>query len=131
MKNATEENTYSPGSCNIGPEEVKRRYRIGFTGLALMAVYVLCVEWLDLQRIVKLGLFFPAFYAVSGFLQAVRRFCFVYGWKGVASLGGRRKFKHVTDEVYLRQDRNMAITFVVIVTLGSVILTVVYFLLPL
>jgi len=127
MKNATEENTYSPGSCNIGPEEVNRRYIIGFTGLVLMAVYILCVERLDLPRILKLGLFFPAFYGVSGFLQAIRRFCFVYGWKGVTSLSGRRNFKKVTDEVYLRQDRKTAITVILLVCLGSAVIAGLYF----
>ena len=127
---STENTFYVPGTCNIGPEEVRRRYKIGFTGTILMVLFILFVEWAHLPRLVRLGLFFPAFYGVSGFLQAFARFCFIYGWKGIASLGGIRKFMKIAKQDELRQDRNKAIVFAIVVTVSSILLTTIYFLFP-
>jgi len=126
----TDQIQYKPGACNIGPAEIRRRYWIGYTGLVLMAALILCVEWFHLPRIARLGLFIPAVYTFSGFVQAVKRFCFVYGWKSVASLSGRRKFNKITNENFQRQDRNTAISIVGMVLICSAILTTIYFFLP-
>ena len=130
MPNEIEVNEYRPGTCNIGTEEVRRRYRIGFIGLFSMIGYILFVKWLDLPDIYKLGLFIPAFYSVSGFLQAAKKFCYVYGWKGLSSLSGMRKFQTVNDKKFLKQDLKTALIVVSIVTLCSILLTGVYYFLP-
>jgi hypothetical protein len=130
MQKEIEVNEYLPGTCNIGPDEVRRRYRIGFIGLFLMIVYILFVKWLDLPDIYKLGLFIPAFYCVSGFLQAIKKFCFVYGWRGLSSLSGMRKFQTIKGKNFLKQDRRTAINFVLIVTFCSIVLTAIYYSLP-
>ena len=128
--NKAESDIYIPGSCNIGPEEIKRRFRVGYTGLVLMVLLILCIKWLHLPHTVRLLLFLPAFYMLSGFLQAFGKFCYIYGWKGISSLTGRRKFRNITDETYLKQDRNRAIKFMMLVTLSSILLTAIYYLLP-
>jgi len=130
MQKAIEVYEYLPGTCNLGPEEVRRRYRNGFIGLFLMIGYILFVKWMDLPDSYKLGLFIPAFYSVSGFLQAVKKFCFVYGWKGLSSLSGMRKFQTIKDKDFLKQDRRTALNFVLIVTLFSIFLTAIYYLFP-
>ena len=125
------ETNYIPGSCNIGRVEIKRRYKIGFIGLVLMVTFILTVELMKLPSLFKLGLFVPAFYMVSGFLQAFGKFCFIYGWKGVSSFTGRRTFINIMEEGFLKKDKKRAITFIIIVTFCSVIITVIYFLLSL
>lgn len=123
------EYTYTPGKCNIGKQEIKRRFRIGYIGLGLMIILILCIELLHLPSFVRFFLFIPAFYAVSGFVQAFNKFCYVYGLKGVASLMGRRKFQNVADEVYAKEDRKKAFTIIVITTIVSATITILYFLL--
>jgi hypothetical protein len=124
------ETSYIPGLCNIGQIEIRRRFKIGFIGLALMVLWILTIELLKLPSLFKLGLFIPAFYMVSGFLQAFGKFCFVYGWKGVYSFAGRRKFKTIQEDDFLKKDKRRAVIFIVMVTLSSVIITIIYFLLP-
>ncbi|SRR5258706_8067939 len=130
MNKEVVETRYIPGSCNIGPVEIRRRFKIGFTGLGLMVLYIFLVEWLDFPHLFRLGLFLPAFYMVSGFIQAFGKFCYVYGWKGVASLSGRRKLKNITEQDSVKKDKNRAITFIILVVFSSVTITVIYFLLP-
>ncbi len=125
-----EEIHYKPGSCNIGSDEIKRRYNVGYSGIALIIVFILFVELLHLPRVYRIGIFIPAFYAFSGFVQGYNKFCFVYGWKGIASFRGRRKFISITDEMNLRRDRKNAIRIVVIVTICSTMLTALYFIFP-
>ena len=130
MQKEIEVSEYLPGTCNLGVEEVRRRYRNGFIGLFLMIGYILFVKWMNLPDSYKLWLFIPAFYSASGFLQAAKKFCFVYGWKGLSSLSGMRKFQTIKDKNFLRQDRKTALNFVLIVTLCSMLLTAIYYLLP-
>ena len=130
MQNEIEVSEYQPGTCNLGVEEVRRRYRNGFIGLFLMIGYILFVKWMDLPDSYKLGLFIPSFYSVSGFLQAVKKFCYVYGWKGLSSLSGMRKFQIVKDKDFLKQDQRTALMIVFIVTLASIFLTAIYYFLP-
>jgi hypothetical protein len=117
---------YVPGNCNIGPAEIKRRYRIGYLGLFLMTVFIVVAEVFHIPHMMKLFLFAPTFYALSGFFQAWQKFCFVYGWKGVFSIIGNRKYSKVTDENRL-QDRSMAIRLVTRITLGSSLITLLYY----
>jgi hypothetical protein len=125
-----EQTQYKPGSCNIGSDEIKRRYTIGYSGIFLIIVFILFIELLHLPRVYRLGLFVPAFYTFSGFVQGYNKFCFVYGWKGIASLAGRRKFISVSDKINLKRDRMMAIRIVTIVSIFSAILTTLYFIFP-
>ena len=129
MNKEIEETRYIPGVCNIGQIEVRRRFRIGFVGLALMVAWILTIELLKLPSLFKLGLFIPAFYTLSGFLQAFGKFCFIYGWKGVSSFAGRRKFENIAEKEYQKKDRKRAESFIMIVTFSSVIITAIYILL--
>jgi hypothetical protein len=123
----TKDDAYKPGSCNIGKSEVRRRFRIGFTGLALMILLILFIHWFHLPSVARLGLFIPAFYAVSGFIQAFMKFCYIYGWKGIMSLTGRKKFEKVNEPEYVRKDRRKATLLVLIVTCSAMLLTLIYF----
>jgi len=130
MKSTPEKVIYVPGSCNIGQDEIRRRYRIGFIGLALMIAYILVFKFSDFPKLIKLGLFIPAFYSVSGFVQAFHKFCYVYGWKGVASLTSRRHLIQVDDKTATRKDLHNAIIIVLEVILASLMITLLYYFLP-
>ncbi len=127
----TKEYQYKPGTCNLGKQEINRRFRIGFIGLGLMIILILSVEFFHLPSFIKIFLFIPAFYGVSGFIQAFNKFCYIYGLKGIASLTGRKKFQNVSDEAFVKADRKKAFTIITITSLISVVITIVYILLSL
>ncbi len=121
---------YIPGSCNIGAEEIARRYRVGYIGLALSILLILIIEGLDFHKFYRLSLCVPIALSLTGFVQATQRFCFAYGIRGVFSVKGMRDLTSVANAEYLRQDRNMALGIIAKVVFGSILITAIYFLLP-
>ncbi|MGB4849252.1 MAG: hypothetical protein WBP41_15110 [Saprospiraceae bacterium] len=122
----TKEYHYKPGTCNLGKQEIDRRFRIGFIGLGLMIILIISIEFFRLPSFYKIFLFLPAFYSVSGFIQAFNKFCYIYGLKGIASLTGRKKFQNISNEAYAKADRKKAFGIIMITTLSSLVLTVFY-----
>ncbi|HUR31350.1 MAG TPA: hypothetical protein VMZ69_07945 [Saprospiraceae bacterium] len=118
---------YLPGSCNIGEKEIQRRYCIGFIGLSLTIITIILIYFLKADRYWRLIIFIPVFYSLSGFIQAVTKFCFVFGFRSVFSLEGRRKLTRVEDNDSKRKDMKKAFQIVGVVTLLSIIITTVYF----
>ena len=119
---------YIPGQCNIGPAEIRKRNRIGFIGLALMIAFITIAEVFQFTQGWKLLLFAPTTYALSGFIQARHKFCFMFGYFGVFRMSGKRT--RVIDPVQLRQDRIKAFKIIGQIVLGSVIITLLYYFLP-
>jgi hypothetical protein len=119
-------NGYIPGHCNIGEAEIRRRKKIGYQGLWMTLVVFLLLEITDARRIYRAFVFPFLFYALSGFVQARHHFCYLYGWKGIFSITGRKQFEKVQDPKKLRSDRITAVIIVVMVTFGSVLLTAMY-----
>jgi hypothetical protein len=117
--------TYIPGQCNIGPQEVRKRYRIGFIGLALMIVFVIVAETNYIPQLWKLLLFAPTTYALSGFIQARHKFCFMFGLFGLFRITGRRT--RVTDFQQLKRDRYKAFMLMGQIATGSAIITLLYY----
>jgi uncharacterized membrane protein len=118
---------YAPGNCNIGPTGIQRRYRIGYLGLLMMLIFILCAEVFYLPRIWKLFLFIPAFYAFSGFMQGWKKFCYVYGLKGLHRMADQPSYKRVSDDPSFRKDQYAAINLLSMVLLCSIIVTVLYY----
>lgn len=116
---------YVPGVCNIGPEEVNKRLRIGYIGLALMIIFIISARIFEFPPIWKLALFAPTVYAISGFLQARQKFCFLFGFYGLFSITGKRS--RIQDATQHRKDRAMALRIVCQVVLGSGIISLLYY----
>lgn len=121
---------YIPGTCNIGPQEVSGRYRVGVVGLLLTAVLIGLVEILDVHRLWRLLIAAPVALSLTGFVQAIRRFCFAYGFSGVFSITGLRQLTKIRDDAFLKEDRKTAIRLVAIVVAGTCLITMLYYLLP-
>lgn len=119
---------YIPGSCNIGKEEIRRRYRIGFIGLVIALILAIVLYLTNADRTWKLLVFMPVFYSVSGFIQAVNKFCYFYGFRHLFSVNGIRNFTKVKDEQLIDKDRKKATQIVLLVTICSVIITALYYL---
>ena len=75
--------TYVPGTCNIGPEEIALRRRAGHVGLAVTATLGAALLRSNLHPAWRLALALPAAGAASGYLQARQRFCANYGFRGL------------------------------------------------
>ena len=118
---------YVPGSCNIGKAEIRRRYRIGYIGLFIALSGALIIHITNASSLWKLLIFFPVFYSVSGFIQAISKFCFVYGFRNVISFTGIRRFERIKDEKLIRKDRRKAILIVSIVTIISLMIIAFYY----
>lgn len=116
---------YVPGNCNIGPEEIYRRRRIGYLGLAGMAIFIIIDINFQLQQIWKSVLFAPTVYALSGFLQARQKFCFMYGIFGIFSFSGKKS--RVREDLQMKKDRTKALWLIAQIFIGSVVVTLVYY----
>ena len=118
---------YIAGKCNIGTAEINRRYRIGFTGLIFTIVFALMICLIKAHPVWRLLIFVPLFYSLSGFIQAWKKFCYVYGFRHVFSLRGKKEFSQVTDPASIRADQWTAVQIVLLVLLTSAVLTYVFF----
>lgn len=87
---STMNNEYIPGVCNIGPDEIKRRIQVGSVGLLATGILAAALIWFDAPRYARLALFFPAFVASIGFLQAFMHFCVAFGTKGVFNVKNKQ-----------------------------------------
>ena len=90
---------YKPGACNIGKNEIKKRYAFGVAGFALTAVLL----FLYLYYNVSVGLFIlliiPLFAGFEGFYQGRLHFCAGFG------MAGKYDFKGTRNEAGRVKDR--------------------------
>src|SRR5689334_23173233 len=122
-------NTYQPGVCNIGPEEIKMRNRSGYLGLAVAIILGIFLLVSNAQPILRLIIFIPLFSAAIGFLQAKLHFCAGFGMRGVYNvLHSRGEVDNVLEAENRKIDRIKAIK----ISLGAVVIaavgTVVFYL---
>ncbi len=111
--------TYVPGTCNIGPAEIRRRFRIGWGCL-----FATVVAWLALARL-PLGpawyalLFVPATVSALGFVQAMSHFCVAFGMGGLFNVSDASLARETVDQAAFRaKDKAKAVRIVV----GSVLI---------
>ena len=101
---------YRAGACNIGPDEIARRRRLGH-GMAAVTIALFGLALAaDVPACWRLALFAPAAASAAGYLQAATRFCAEYGWRGVFNFGeaGYRRTTSVADAAARRADRAKA-----------------------
>lgn len=70
---------YVPGVCNINKNEIAYRRKSGYFGLAATAGMFLVLYFLNINELIRLVLFVPAYISAIGFLQAKNKFCVAYG----------------------------------------------------
>lgn len=96
-------NTYTPGVCNIGPAEIQMRRRAGWIGLIVTIVLGAFLFWLQLAPWTRLILFFPAFLAASGFIQAGMHFCVAFASKGLFNMTDARGVTESVEKAEFRK----------------------------
>ena len=90
-----------------------------------MAIFIVLDVNFHFPQIWKLVLFGPTVYAMSGFLQARQKFCFMYGIFGVFSFSGKRS--RVKDDLQMKKDRNKAIWLIAQIFVGGMGVTLAYY----
>ena len=124
------ENDYSPGICNIGIREIRRRQLVGGIGLFLTISTVLGFYHQHSSRIERLSTFLPALVMSIGYLQARKRFCLAFGLSGLFNFGTLGSTNRVISEENRKIDRNAAIRLLVQAVGLAVAITAFVFLLP-
>ncbi len=99
---------YVPGVCNIGPEEINRRYMVGFVSLLIAIVFIVILMMEYINPWWRLLLFFPVALSAAGFIQAQSKFCFAYAHKGVFNLGLLGTTQKITDDSAIIKDEKKA-----------------------
>ena len=121
---------YIPGSCNIGPAEIRQRRAVATIGFALFITSSIALFGIDAPRAARLGLFFPLLVASVGWVQSRKKFCLAYGFMGTFNFGKLGKLSRVADKASKRADRLTAISILVQALLYALIGTLAMYLLP-
>ncbi len=121
---------YKPGVCNIGKDEIRKRYAFGAAGLAIAAVLVyLLVSW-GMPKPYLLLSFIPLVMAFEGFYQGYFGFCVGYATKGIFDLGGSGGgYGEVKDKESHRTDMGRAKTITIYAVVSSLLVAIIVYLL--
>jgi len=86
-QNGSMTSTYVPGVCNIGPAERRKRKQLGWVGVVLVVVGLVCFVVFDAPAWVRVIIAIPAAIAANGFLQSAMHFCVGFAMRGLYNLG--------------------------------------------
>jgi hypothetical protein len=109
---------YQPGACNIGPDEIRRRWIGGHIGLAATIGLLVVLLAVDAPPMARLLVALPAAGAAISYLQAYLRFCAAFGLAGIYNFGNRGDSGSVSDSADRSRDRRRALA---ILTSGALI----------
>jgi cellulose synthase/poly-beta-1,6-N-acetylglucosamine synthase-like glycosyltransferase len=118
---------YTPGVCNIGPEEIAQRKKVGAIGLVATIIISLALLYWDVAPVIRIVLFLPAFVAASGLIQAYGHFCFAFGNAGIFNFGTVGTTQTVTDPEALKKDKQQAFKLMAYSVIAALIYTAFIF----
>lgn len=121
---------YQPGTCNIGPAEIRRRQAAGVVGVAAAIGLGALLLAVDAPQVSRLLVALPLGVGLSGFLQARARFCANYGWRGLRNLGAIGDLEQVEDAEARRADRRKALSIFGSAAVGATAAAIIFALLP-
>ena len=109
----THQNVYVPGTCNIGPEEIKMRMTAGWIGLIITLVFGVFLVYVPVSPWFRLFLFFPATISALGFLQSAFHFCVAFGMEGLFNLSATPgKTESVSQQEFRKADKRKALLII-------------------
>jgi hypothetical protein len=122
---------YIPGTCNIGPKEIKnRRNGAIFNAILGIAIIILFLV-LHVNPLWRLVLFIPTTSFAVGFQQWYNHFCVGFGLKGVFNFGDIGKTFTVEQKEDYNKDRAKAWRMIIIGIIFGLVLATVFYFLPL
>ena len=121
---------YVPGTCNIGPPEIKARRNAAIIAAILGVILVVALLMLHTDKLWRLLLFIPATSFGIGFQQWYNKFCVGFGLKGVFNFGEMGKSYSVEQQEYFKKDRAKAWKMIIIGIVFGLILSITFYFLP-
>lgn len=123
------EHKYIPGVCNIGPEEIKMRSRVGWMGLAATMLVGGMLFYLGAPATTRLVLVLPAFVAAIAFLQAVMHFCVAFASSGLFNMDkAAGQTESVEKAEYRKADQKKAVSIYIYSALIAIVVAVAAYL---
>ena len=99
------QNTYTPGVCNIGTQETKYRRKIGWIGLIVTIIIFGILVWSAMSPLLRLLLILPATISAAGFLQARAHFCFAYAEQGIHNFNALGDKQSIEEQDARKKDK--------------------------
>jgi hypothetical protein len=100
---------YRSGACNIGADEINRRWRFGhfavISGIGLFAVLVAA----GAPPLARFSVAVPAAVAAACYIEAYLKFCIRFGWLGLFNFGSYGTTSHVADAAERARDRRRSL----------------------
>ena len=100
---------YVPGSCNIGPSEIRRRRVVMWLGCVLSIVTLASFQQSHATRWDRLSIFLPALVFSVGFVQTRKKFCLAFGFMGAFNFGKVGAISKVATPEERAADRRTAL----------------------
>ena len=119
--------TYTPGVCNIGPEEIKRRRLIGWMGLIITIVIAAFLFYFNVNPWWRIILVLPSTLSASGFLQAYFGFCTGFAMKGVYNFDKLGAEVKISDAASKAKDKRKGNSITIYSVIIGVIVTIILF----
>lgn len=101
---------YTPGVCNIGNGEIRRRQLVALIGYGLAIASMATLISTGATRNARWGVYLPLLVGSIGFVQARRKFCLAYGLMGTFNFGKLGQISKVQSAEDKKQDRRTALT---------------------
>jgi uncharacterized integral membrane protein len=121
---------YIPGTCNIGPKELKNRKNTALiTAILTVAVIILLLVF-HADKTWRLVLFIPAASMGVSFLQWYNKFCVNFGLRGVFNFGDMGKTFTVEQKEDYSKDRAKAWRMIITGIILGLILAIAFYFLP-
>jgi len=121
--------SYRPGVCNIGKNEIRKRYATGFVGLIIAAILVYELVLFSLPTWSLLTCFIPLFLGAEGFYQGYLKFCAGFAARSIFDFSGSSNEKgNVMDKEAHSLDMRKAMRINLYSLVTAAVLTVVIYL---
>lgn len=121
---------YIPGTCNIGPAEIKNRRIFAIYSAVLGIILITVLMLLHADKIWRLTLFIPAAAFGVGFLQWYNRFCVAFGLKGVFNFGDIGKTFTVDQKESFQKDLIKAWKMISTGIFIGIVAAILFYILP-
>ena len=122
---------YTPGTCNIGPDEIKRRKTFAIAGFVFFLISLFGALGPHATHLTRLGVAIPAILFATGLVQARKKFCLAFGFAGTFNFSKVGKINKVASAQERSADRATALKILLHSLLIAAAMTGIVELLPL
>jgi hypothetical protein len=122
---------YIPGTCNIGPAEIKARRNFAIQAGVVGVILIILLLIFHVAPLWRLSLFLPAASFGVGFLQWYNHFCVNFGMRGVFNFGDIGKTFTNEQKEDFKKDRMKAQKMIIQGVIFGLVLSILFYFLPL